>query len=804
MTIIHIWEHLMQSNKYRKSTLAVVISLSLSSQAFAQEAVENNPDDSSQSGQLERITVTAQKREQSVQEVPISISAYNGEALNELGLTETDQLGQFVPGLEISTSSGEGSQLIVFLRGAGLNDFNTNNAGPIGIYSDEVYISSPALTAFQFFDTQRLEVLKGPQGTLYGRNTTGGAIKFISNKPSDEFEFRGRASYATFNTSVVEAAVSGGLTDNVKGRLAFIKNDSDGYMTNLGDPTIPDNSSDDIDASGADSFSYRGFLEFDFDDLNVLVNIHGVELSSKATSFRSLGTTSDGLTRCSDAMIVSNQCVNFLGYKSPDDPYSGFYDGQKEIELDSTGAYVEVNYDFNNMTFTSITAYDEIERFLPEETDASPAKILEVVYGVESQTFSQEFRIVGGNDQFNWLAGAFYLQEDLEQDQTVDIFAEFLPLLGGASDAAGLVLGAPVLFARTNNLQDIETYAIFGQATYAITDKLNVTLGLRYTEEKRNFSALTQLENSTAESELPVVFNDEGEVSFAIPYGPTSGPLVLYERANLEVNSEAFSYRVAIDYKVSPNILSYASVSRGYKSGGFNGGFLDLDPAIAELQLVPFDPEFLTAYEIGFKSDLLDNKLRLDGAFFYNDFSDLQVFNLLETESAPVVLLDNASDASVIGFELDATAILSDGLTLTVSAALMDGELKNFQASTGPDFSGNKIANTPDSSLSTIIRYEHFTNDGAMIAFQTSASYKDDLFFSTENDPVTKQEGYTLVNARVAYENSDGNWSVAAFVNNLADKFYTTNVSNTSTLTGGYTQTLGSPRVVGVELSYKY
>ena len=203
----------MTMKKYAIGLLASVSALGVGAGASAQETSESG------GGRiLDSIVVTAQKKEENLQNVPISISAFSGDDLATLGLNQSNELGQFIPGLEISTSSGQGSQLIVFMRGAGLNDFNTNNSGPIGIYADEVFVSSPILTSFQFFDAERLEVLKGPQGTLYGRNTTGGAIKFISNKPTDEFEFKARGSYGRFDTTEIEAAISGPITDRIRAR----------------------------------------------------------------------------------------------------------------------------------------------------------------------------------------------------------------------------------------------------------------------------------------------------------------------------------------------------------------------------------------------------------------------------------------------------------------------------------------------------------------------------------------------------------------------------------------------------------
>jgi len=754
--------------KYNLLTLAIAASFAVSPNSFAQSKESN--------AGLEVIEVTAQKRAQSVQEVPISISAFHGDSLNDMGIVETDQLGQYVPGLEISTANGEGSQLIVFMRGAGLTDFNANNAGPIGIYSDEVYISSPALTAFQFFDTERLEVLKGPQGTLYGRNTTGGAIKFIANKPTEDLEARAKFSYGNDNTTVLEAAVSGPLSDNIRGRLSFIKNDSDGYGTNLVDGS---------DINGVDSFAYRSFLEFDYDDLNILVNLHGAKVDSDTTSSVPLGLLNpDGSgTPCALDMIKANQCVDLFGYNAPDDPYKGHYNNVQKVDLDSSGGYIELDYDFGDITITSITAYEKVERFIPEETDGAPTSTLDLFYNVESDTFSQELRIAGGSDSSNWLLGAFYLSENLKQNQTADILSTFRAFTGGLSDPEGVTLGAPILFTRTKNKQEIESYAIFGQYSFNVTDRTTLTVGGRYTDEDRDFTTTTSLEDE-------------------VLFGPNG--LTLLDNLTLDTQADAFSYRLALDHKFSDKVLGYSSISRGFKSGGFNGGFLSLVPEEAMLQAQPFEPEYLTAYEIGLKSDLLDNKLRLNTAVFFNDFSDLQVFTVIPTGNIPVTVLDNASDAEVIGVEFDATWIATEGLTVALTGAYMDSELKGFTATaSGQDFSGNELAYTPKVSLSALIRYEYYMQDGGTLSVQSSAAYKDDQFLSTENNPIIAQDAYTLVNARISYESSEGTWSVAGYVNNLTDKKYKTLVADTSDF-GFYQQYFGTPRHVGIELTLNY
>ena len=719
---------------------------------------------------LEELIVTAQKRSESVQDIPISVSAFSDDQLNALGITQSGELGQFVPGLEIGNSSGEGSQLILFLRGAGLNDLNTNNAGPVGIYSDEVYVSSPALSPFQLFDAERVEVLKGPQGTIYGRNTTGGAVKFITKKPTREAKYSGRWRIGNAGRTTLEASASGPLSETVSARVAVIKEDSDGFGTNLLDGS---------DINGTDSSAYRALVQFEPNDkLNVLVNVHGANVNSQATSFSPLGTL-DPVTgqECSDERILANECVDRLGYRAPDNELDGSFNEVDDVDLSTIGGYVQVDYEFGENTFTSVTAYDELERSLPEESDGSPNSLLSINFGVESETFSQEFRLTGSRGNVDWLAGAYYLNETLNQDQSIDLFRSLRAFTGGAPDVSGSLTGAPIFFARSINEQRLETAAVYTQFNFQLNESLALTLGGRYTDETREFDALTQFEE------------------------PGVDPVVNFDFRDLETSSDAFSYRAALEYKPNYTTLYYGSVSRGFKSGGFNGGFLSISPEDSLRQLEPFDPEFLTAYEVGVKADFLDSRVRVNAALFFNDFSDLQVFSQVNTGDIPILVLDNASDAESKGLEIEATALITKGLTASLSAAFIDSELKNFVASdTGLDFSGNNIAQTPETSISGILAYEMGLRNGGKLNAQASFAYKDDLFFGTENNPLVGQSAYTLVNTRVAYTSPSEIWTVSAFVNNATDERYTTNVSDIRDITASFVRTFGLARTYGLEL----
>ena len=720
---------------------------------------------------FDEIIVTAQKKEENVQDVPISISAFSGDTLQAIGITESDQLGQFVPGLEIATSSGKNSPLILFLRGAGLSDFNNNNAGPIGIYSDEVYISSPILTSFQFFDTERLEVLKGPQGTLYGRNTTGGAVKFVTNKPTEELQIAGRASYSSFETTDFEGGVSGSLSNQVRGRVAVAKNDSDGFVENL---------TNGEHENGNDSLFWRGMLDVDVtDNFFVRANIHGASVDARAAKFNHLGSGPGN--------------SNALGYIAPEDPFEGEYNQSGKVDTDSFGGYLEAKLQIGGMELTSITAYDEADSIIPEETDASPLNIINIDYGVESETISQELRLTGEFGSSNWLLGGFYLTESLNQNQTVDLFNDLRAFTGGVSDPFGIAAGAPILFARTVNEQDTESFAVFGQADFAISDQLTLTVGGRYTDESRDFLASAVLED-----DLGYLFPTEGD-----PVTLPGGEFPIYSFPDLSLSDNAFSWRVGLDYALNDDVLLFASAARGFKSGGFNGGFLSLDAAESAVQVQPYEPEFLTAYEAGFKSDLLDDRLRLNASVFLNDFKDLQVFTLESTGALPIQVLDNSSNASVLGVEFDATFFPVDNVLLNLSASFLDSELKDFVANGGQDFSGNVIANTPKRSVSGLARYDHDMGQNGGVYAQASFAHKSEVFFTTDNNPVASQDAYTLVNARLGYDSEDQNWGLAVFAKNLGNEAYLTKVTDLTDF-GIYTRTFGAPRSYGVELTFDF
>ena len=726
---------------------------------------------------IDEVVVTAQKRSQSVQDVPITISAFDADDIEALGITSSGDIAPFVSNLEIGLPSGRGNQPLISIRGVGLNDFNTNNSGPNGIYVDEVYISSPSAQTFAVFDLERIEVLKGPQGTLYGRNTTGGAINYIAAKPTDDLSVTLRQSIASFSTYQTEGAVSGPLGDRVKGRLAFSANSSDGFSKNLltGE-----------DVNGAGDFAGRGIVTFDpTDKLSLRLTVQGGKVDTLPTEYRFLGATDGAGGVCTTPQIVAGQCVDAYGYGGASDFYDGSYNRREHLRVDSLGGSLRADYDFAGATLTSITAYDTNDKLHPEDTDTGPLRLLEIDYGVESKTFTQELRLAGGNDARHWLAGLYFLDEKLDQDQSVFVFLDLDTLLGaGAGDGVSQI-------GRSINNQKTRSYAAFGQTDFAIAEDLRLTLGARYTSETKDFDAHGQ-----------IAFQGVGAGSGVM------GPFADIFAVKRDISDDAFSGRIALDWKPAENTLVFGSVSTGYKSGGFNGGFLSSDPTEAIAQLNPIRPETVIAYEAGFKWDGLDNRLRVNGAVFYYDYTDLQVFNLIPAVPGgtgfPVQVLDNAESATIEGAELEVIAQPTENLTLSANLGLLDAKVGHFVTGAGEDFTDNRLALSPKLKFSGVANYRIPLASNGEINLQASASYRGDQFFDIRNDPLLQQEAYWLVDARIGYETPNGRWSVAAFGRNLTGEKYVNFAVNLTSTFGLLQQTVGAPRVGGVEVAYRY
>jgi iron complex outermembrane recepter protein len=729
--------------------------------------------------QVQEIVVTAQRRSENIQQVPVSMQAFSAKSITDLGIKSSADLGQVTPNVDIAMPAGSGNQPIITIRGIGLNDYDTNNAGPNGIYVDEVYLSAPASQTFQTFDLQRIEVLKGPQGTLYGRNTSGGAINFISNKPTDHFTADFHAEYSSYDTFNFEGGVGGPIAPNLDGRAALTVNESGGYMTN----DLTGNHE-----NGANNYATRlQLLWKPTDDLKVLFNVHGGQVDNRPNEYRHIGVFVAGTefnpqpTLCSVAVAYAGGCVDQLGYGTPKGFYEGAYNRQQHLKVNSLGSYLRADYTRGSITYTSITSFEHNDKIHPEDSDASPNRLLEITFGVRSNTFTQEFRAAGTEGKFNWVGGAYYLHEDLHQNQPISVLLDLdaVTATPGAGDNT-----AYRAFDQAHQVTN--AYAVFGQSDYEVTDKLKLTFGGRFTGEQRTFDYVGSWQ-----------YQQGGMDNF--------GALTTVAYSPNALNNTAFSWRAAADYHFTSSIHAYASVATGFKSGDFNGSFLGLDKSQIERQLQPVSPETVTAYEVGVKSSLFDNRLILDLAAFYNEYKDMQVFVLVPINGVGVNVLDNAKKAHTDGIDAEVIARPFSKLTATLNLGLLDTKLDTFLTSRSPDqtdYSGNQLPLSPHVSFSGLLDYKQPVVGGAL-DFQFNANFKSHQYFDISNDPYTTQGGYWIENARVAYQFDNDRWEVAAFVRNLSDQKYYLDAFDLGFV--GFIQGIvGTPRTFGVEANFRY
>jgi iron complex outermembrane receptor protein len=694
-----------------------------------------------QAAVLEEVIVTAQKREQSAQELPMSVTAISGDTMTKLGISDSQELVQHTVNVTNNAALGEGSRPAYYVRGIGLMDFNSNNTGPVGVYRDEVYLSNMTTQMVPLFDIDRIEVLRGPQGTLFGRNTSAGALSFFSTTPSQETEGYVTAKLGDHGLSRFEGAVGGGLTENLSGRISALKLDSDGHI---------DNKSGSGMEGARDILAWRAQLGWQASDaVDVLFNIHGGKDKSEPSGYGHWGQTTDGATPCEPSAISANQCVDALGFRND---YSDFYaidsDVNKRNDTDTLGGVVKVNWSIGDITLTSVTGYDDADQLLWEDADASPNNLAHTSYGTDVDTFSQELRAVGSTDNSNWIVGVYYMTEDMAIKQT----AELLGLFSGFSldDLTGILGDADtaqfifdnVVFTSHFADQDTDSYAVFGQVEYSLTDDLTATVGLRWTREERDFEYTTNYDMTN--------------------YGPIVPAFTLSD----DFDDDDISGRLAVDYTLNDDVRVYASISQGFKAGGFNGGFLFTPPP-----KISYDSETVLAYEIGLKGDFLENTLRLNMAAFYYDYSDMQVFTFINTGGLPTQVLDNASDAEIYGVELEADWQATERLGFFLGLGLLDTELKDFQ-SVGEDYSGNQLPLAPEFNAVGMAFYDIPLDSGASVSLQLDFSYDDDVFFLPSNNPVFEQEGYGLVNARATFTSSNDQWEIAAWGKNLTGEEY--------------------------------
>ncbi len=694
--------------------------------------------------QLEEVVITAQKREESVQEVPIAISALSEQRLEEIGFQSFESLSLVVPSLQLGNF---GPVTFINLRGIG-NENTTAGGDPgVALHYDGVYLGRPVAYLFSAFDTERVEVLRGPQGTLYGRNATGGSINYITRKPTDELGGEVDLTLGDYDWVRLRGALNLPVGELVQTRLVGFYEERDGYARN----TFAGGTR----ANDADNWGVRAHVALNFsEDSSLLfsgtyVEVGGVGSQAElrtpfpgtlSTPVRTLAGP-PGFACCGGPMSgvpASNRYVDGAGV-APQNDLEPFVESQDLAEsLDSEFLLVSATFDhdFGGIAFKSITGYGETEYRSDQDADHSALDLAELLLTERAEQFSQELHLLSSGDSaLQWILGAYYFREDA--DRRSQFFRS-------RYDAFATAAGVPSGFDVGG---DVETtsWAVFGQGSYAFTDALSLTAGVRYSNDEKSGT-------------------NRGFQFLGAPYADPVGG---------EWNRT--TYRLAVDYRFTDDVLAYASFSTGYKSGGIN--------QVAAISLgatnAVYDPELVDAFEIGLKSTLLERQLQLNVSVYHNIYDDLQfqIFGVGGPEAF------NASGATVQGVELEAIAAIGDSLGFDLAVGYTDSEFDD-QVIDGVNIGGNSVQRTPEWTFSTGGTYTYRMASGASLRFRAEYAFTDEIYYTALNrDAAPGQPGgsdladsYDNVNLRAFWTSASDRLLVELAVTNLTDETQEGNV----------------------------
>lgn len=761
-------------NQFIKKSLSLIAAASL---VFASVAAS--------AASLEEIIVTAQKREQSLQDVPIAIQAFGGESLQEKGLGNIAEIAGLAPNVELDTTSafsGSTQVLGAFIRGIGQSDFAFNLEPGVGVYVDGVYYSRAVGSVVDLLDLERVEILKGPQGSLFGRNTIGGALNVVTKRPGHEFDYRGEVTVGRYNRTDIKGALDIPLIeDKLYSQISFSSKSRDGYHQRIPFPSTSAIISDtgNFAGSGNEEFNseqgdennqtVRAKLLWETDNVDFLLTADYSNADEAAAPNTLLATFPNAPDPANGLLgFFYNLCVSIpVGVAPPfcganraligtplggvnvdadpnndrliysDQFITGDIDttygtGANFSKLETQGLSGVLDWSIaDDLDLKSITAYRELETSFGGDIDGSPLAINDTSFFMSQEQYSQEFQLLGTSfdGALEWVLGAYYFHEE---GDLVDypVFGEGLVQILGPNEF------------------DNDAYALFGHASYDLSDNWALTVGLRYTKEDKEFEGRQRDLNAFASFiGLPIeAFPDQADPTLYFPPG---------------VNTQSFtnvSPKVALDYRLNDSALIYASVSEGFKSGGWT-----TRATLPILEAPAFDEEEATAYELGLKMD--GDNYRINSALFFTDYENLQI--TVQRGLSP--FFENAGESEIKGLEVDFEWLPTDYLSLAGAFGYIDAEYTSLEAGTALalDFD---FLNTPEKSASLSANYAVPLESGAEVDLLVDFSYHSNQANDAENTPLLYSGTVNTVNSALTYRNADDTWGLTLGVKNLTDE----------------------------------
>ncbi len=735
--------HRYTSTKLRSKTplfLAICVAGTLQSQALHSAA-------------LEEIVVTAQKKAQSLMDVGITMSIVNEEAIKDARIEKTTDIVQFTSNTSVKEQI-PGLMPIVTIRGVGLNDYNAANSPTAGVYIDEVPLSSLALMSSEYIDLASIEVLKGPQGTLYGRNATAGALSFRSASPSfDSLYSSVNFGVANYDTREIEGVINAPINDNFAMRVAMkaVKQD-EGYWHNR---------VTDKDVGSRDELTGRAQLLWRIsEDTDFLVKFESQESDNELGSAEFWGTLpSGGFTDCPG----SPRCSDFLGYSDDDgDPYKGDWSINPDYDLSQQSLTLRLEHDLGFAQLTGIVGLIDFDREYGSDVDAGPAAAIEFYNSDDVKQRSTEWRLSGETPALDWQVGVFWAVDEVDTQYSG-------------------VLGLFNTTSVSRSEQEATSKAIFTNLDWALNDDWSLIAGLRVARERKEIVG-----NHYDEVSLP-----GGSLLSGAAFG--SDPVTL---AYLDdsVSDTSLEWKLGLNRDLGKHALLFASISEGTKSGGFFTG-----AASNQLQLLPYDSETLTAFELGIKGSLENTALSYEASLFYYDYQDVQTFIADNSGPVPVQRLSNVDSADLYGVDVAVMwkPAFAEGLTFSSNAGVLRTELSEFNgAASGLIPKGNDMPDAPELTFQAAINYQRQISAELELSLSVDSRYQGASYRDAANDPLLESDSYWLTNANAKLMFSNG-WEVSLWGKNITDRRYLSQGFNQSSLGNGY-RVYGAPKTYGL------
>ena len=693
----------------------------------------------SEQGQIEEVVVTAQKREQAIQDVAASITALSSEELEMRGIKDLSDVQFAVPGMHFGGSLGDQD---ISIRGIGAY----NRLPGVAVSIDGVYQARTTTAQLYQLDLERIEVLRGPQGTLYGKNSNGGAVNFITAEPTQEVTGKLGFTYSDYDEYMLEAVYSGPITDSVSYRIAVDHMDR-------GDGWVKNHARGQDDVVEGDMTNFRLKLKADVTDNLTLDFMYAKGKIDGSFEQYILYTDNADLAVGIPQLLTANVTT---------EPLETFSDTPTETDREYDLTSVTVNWEGESVSLKSITAYQEFDDSFRTDRDASDLPIIDSDDDTLSETFTQELNFFGGTDSVSWVAGLYYMKDEGGRK---NIFNNALPIQR---------LPLPSIFDFDQSKYETESRAAFFDVTWNFSDRARVSAGLRRTKDE---------------------ISETHSINFFVL---TPAPVLALAACNQSLDEDwsATTIRVVGQYDLNADSNVYLSYSEGYKAGG-----------VAQYECTPaYNPEEVTAYEIGYKATFGEGSTSLNSALFYYDYEDFQISQVQGIGS----VTRNAGDAEVKGAEFEISTIHNQNWSTSMALTLLDAEygtFSNFDAFNAAlgnqDVTGNPLNNAPKTSLNVGVVYSTPASWGGNLSIRLNASYRSRVYFREFEARDDSQGKYTVVNLNADWQSPSGAWEGRLFAKNLTDEEYLTNILAADSV-GGRFGTWGAPRVIGVQLTRRF